>query len=157
MRTALFLLIVFLVAFPSCEGDEGPVGPTGPEGPPGSGAGYTNDPSLGYSWGGTWTDAANVTFDVTEEQSTVFFLATVNVWGPGSACKSAVRLSFDGTADDKTMIMVDIPTATGGNNGASVATSAMKVFAQGSHTVTLQRSGCAFSVHPHINVIVLGN
>ena len=157
MRFIVFFLLVFLAAFPSCEGDQGPVGPEGPEGPPGSGVGYSNDPSAGFGWGGTWTDAATVTFDVTEAQSTVFFSATVNVWGTGAACKTAVRLSFDGAADDKTMIMVDVPVTASGNNGASVATTAMKILPQGSHTVTLQRSGCSFSQHPHVNVIVLGD
>ena len=84
-------------------------------------------------------------------------LATDNVWGTGAACKFAVRLTFDGVADDKTMIMVDNPVAAAGNNGASVSTSAMKVLSAGTHTVTLERSGCSTDMHPHLNVIVLGN
>lgn len=157
MKTLLFLLLIFLVAFPSCEGDQGPVGPEGPDGAAGSGIGFTNDPSIGFSWGHSFQEAASVTFDITEEESTVFFIATENVWGPGAACKFAVRLVFDGVADNKTLIMVDNPVTTSGNNGASVSTSAMKVFGQGTHTVTLERSGCSFDKHPHINVIVLGN
>jgi len=160
LKTLPFLLLLFLVAFPSCEGDQGPVGPEGPDGPegtPGSGIGYTNEPQAGFGWGGTFVEAASVTFDITETESTVFFLATENVWGSGAACKFAVRLVFDGVVDDKTLIMVDNPVTTAGNNGASVSTSAMKVFDAGTHTVTLERSGCSFDMHPHLNVIVLGN
>jgi len=159
LKTLPFLLLIFLVAFPSCEGDQGPVGPEGPEGiegVPGIGTGYSNDPQVGFSWGHSFEEAASVTFEITET-STVFLIATENVWGSGAACKFAVRLVFDGTADDKTMIMVDNPVTTADNNGASVSTSAMKVLDAGSHTVTLERSGCSFDKHPHINVIVLGN
>ncbi len=163
MKTLLFLLLVFLVAFPSCEGDQGPVGPDGPEGTTGtdgtdgSGIGYTNIlPTPNWGWGGTFEEAASVTFELTET-STVFVLATDNVWGTGAACLFAVRLVFDGTADDKTMIMVDNPVASGGNNGSSVSTSAMKSLGAGTHTVTLERSGCGFDKNPHLNIIVLGN
>ena len=159
MKTLLFLLLIFLVAFPSCEGDQGPVGPEGPEGvegTPGSGTGYTNDPQVGFSWGHSFEEAASVTFELTET-STVFFLATENVWGSGAACKFAVRLVFDGVADDNTVIMTEIPVTAAGNNGAAVSTSAMKVLSAGSHTVALERSGCSFDKHPHLNVIVLGN
>jgi len=79
------------------------------------------------------------------------------VWGSGAACKFAVRLVFDGVADDKTLIMAENPVTTAGNNGASVSTSAMKVLDAGTHTVTLERSGCSIDKHPHLNVIVLGN
>jgi hypothetical protein len=157
LKTLLFLLLIFLVAFPSCEGDQGPVGPEGPDGAVGSGIGFTNDPSIGFSWSHSYQEAASVTFEITETESNVFFLATENVWGLGAACKFAVRLSFDGTADDKTLVMVNIPVTSAGNNGASVSTSAMKVFGQGTHTVTLERSGCSLDKHPHINVIILGN
>lgn len=163
MKNLAFLLLIFLVAFPSCEGDQGPVGPDGAEGPegiegePGSGIGYTNDPQVGYGWGDDFVEVATVTFEVPDDQTTVFFLATDNVWGTGAACKFAVRLVFDGVADDKTMIMVNNPVGTGGNNGASVSTSAMKVLDAGSHTVTLERDGCMTDKHPHLNVIVLGN
>lgn len=157
MRTLAFILLVFLVAFPSCEGEDGPVGPEGPPGVPGSGIGYSNDPSLGMSWSGTFVEAASVTFEITEEQSTVFFLATNNVWGPGTPCVFVIRLAFDGVADDKTLVYVDNPVAAVGSNGASVTTSTMKVFARGTHTVTLQRSGCSLDKHPHLNVIILGN
>ena len=160
MKAVPFLLLFFLAALISCEGDQGPAGPQGPEGPigaPGSGIGYTNDPSLGFGWGGAFVDVASVTFEITETESNVFFLATENVWGTGAACKFAVRLSFDGVADDETLIMVDNPATGSGNNGSSVSTSAMKIFDQGTHTVTLERSGCSFDKHPHINVIVLGN
>lgn len=162
-KALLFLLMIFLVAFPACEGDQGPTGPEGPEGPEGlegaagSGIGYTNDPSIGFSWGHSFVEAASVTFDITEEESTVFFIATENVWGSGAACKFAVRLVFDGVADDKTLIMAENPVTAAGNNGVSVSTSAMKVLSAGTHTVTLERSGCSFDKHPHINVIVLGN
>lgn len=142
---------------PSCEGEEGPVGPEGPEGVPGSGIGYTNDPRAGFGSGLTFVEAASVTFEITEDQSNVFFLATENVWGSGAACKCVVRLAFDGVADDKTMILVDVPVTASGNNGASVTTSAMKVLSQGTHTVTLERGGCSLDVHPHLNVIILGN
>ncbi len=160
MKTLLFLLLIFLVAFPSCEGDQGPTGPEGPEGPDGaagSGIGFTNDPSVGFSWGHSFVEAASVTFEITEEESTVIFIATESVWGTGAACKFVVRLVFDGTADDNTLIMVDNPVTTSGNNGASVSTSAMKVLSQGTHTVALERSGCSLDKHPHLNVIVLGN
>jgi hypothetical protein len=163
LKHLLYLTLIFLMVLTSCEGDQGPVGPEGPEGPegiegePGSGIGYTNDPQVGYGWGGDFVEAASVTFDVQEDGTTVFFVATDNVWGTGAACKCAVRMAFDGVADDKTMIMVDIPTATSSNNGASVSTSAMKVLDAGSHTVRLERSGCMTDKHPHINVIVLGN
>ncbi|HSG28167.1 MAG TPA: hypothetical protein VLA34_06785 [Candidatus Krumholzibacterium sp.] len=154
-RVSILLFAVLLAA--GCEGDRGPVGPEGPEGLPGSGIGYTNDPYVGFNWGGSFVEVASVTFDVPEDGTTVFFLATDNVWGPGAACKSALRLVFDGVADDRTLMMVDIPTATSSNNGASVATSAMKVLDAGSHTVMLERSGCMTDKHPHINVIVLSN
>jgi hypothetical protein len=158
LKALLLLLLVFLISFPSCEGDQGPVGPEGPQGESGSGIGYTNDPYLGYGWGGDFVEVATVTFEITEAQSTVFILATDNVWSAGgTACKCAVRLSFDGAADDKTMHMIDIPNTSGSNNGASVSTSAMKTFSEGSHTVTLERSGCMTDKHPHINVIVLNN
>ena len=81
MKTLPFLLLIFLVAFPSCEGDQGPVGPEGPDGPegtPGSGIGYTNDPQVGFGWGHSFVEATSVTFEITET-STVFFLATENV------------------------------------------------------------------------------
>lgn len=159
MKTLSFLLLIFLVAFPSCEGDQGPVGPEGPEGVegvPGSGIGYTNDPSLGFGWGHSFVEAASVTFELTET-STVFFLATNNVWGSGAACKFAVRLVFDGTADDKTLIIAENPVTSIGNNAAAVSTSAMKVLSAGTHTVTLERDGCILDMHPHLNVIVLGN
>jgi hypothetical protein len=163
LKNLLFLLLIFLVAFPACEGDQGPVGPEGPEGAAGadgadgSGIGYTNDtPTPNWGWGGTFEEAASVTFTLAET-STVFVLATENVWGPGSACLFCVRLVFDGTPDDETMVMVDNPVASGGNNGASVSTSAMKSLAAGNHTVTLERSGCSFDKNPHINVIVLNN
>jgi len=160
LKTLPFLLLIFLAASPSCEGDQGPVGPEGPEGVegvPGIGTGYTNDPQLGYGWGVTFETAASVTFEITEDGTTVFFLATDNVWGTGAACKFAVRLVFDGVADDKTLIIANNPVSSIGNNGASVSTSAMKVFDAGTHTVTLERDGCMIDMHPHLNVIVLGN
>jgi hypothetical protein len=55
------------------------------------------------------------------------------------------------------MVMVDNPVASGGNNGASVSTSAMKSLAAGTHTVALERSGCSLDKNQHLNVIVLNN
>lgn len=157
MRALAAILLLSLVLFASCEGDRGPIGPEGPPGSTGSGIGYTNSVNTAFGWGGSFVEAVSVTFEVTDTESMVFFLATDNVWGLGPACKCAIRLSFDGVAADNTMVMADIPTSTGGNNGASITTSAMRSFSQGSHTVTLERSGCNFDQHERLNVIVLGN
>lgn len=142
------------------QGATGDQGPIGPEGPPGSGVGFHNTPTPGYGWGGTFTSAASVDFEVTETQSLVYFQADVGVWNyPGTAaCKAAIRLTFDGAADDVTLASLDLPATTlGGNNLGMLMTSAMKTFSQGTHTVSLERSGCSFSKHPHLNVIVLSN
>jgi hypothetical protein len=81
------------------------------------------------------------------------------VWGTGTAaCKAAIRLRFDGAADDATLASFDLPITTiGGNNLGMLMTSAMKTFSQGTHTVTVERAGCSFSQNPHLNVIVLSN
>ncbi len=157
MKALALILLVFLVVFPSCEGEEGPVGPEGVAGVPGSGIGYSNDPSPGYGSGLTFVEAASVTFEITEEESNVFIIATDNVWGPGAACISIIRLVIDDVVEDNTLVMVDIPNAVGGNNGASLTTSTMLVLSQGSHTVKLERGGCSFDMNPHLNVIILGN
>lgn len=157
MRALALLLLVFLIAFPSCEGEEGPVGPEGPAGVPGSGIGYSNDPSVGYGSGLTFVEAASVTFEITEEESNVFIIATDNVWGSGTPCITAIRLVIDDVDEDNTLMMVDVPAAISGNNTASLTTSTMVVLSQGSHTVKLERGGCSFDMHPHLNIIVLGN
>lgn len=157
MRAFTLILLVFLVIFPSCEGEEGPVGPEGISGVPGSGIGYSNDPSIGYGSGLTFVEAASVTFEITEEESNVFIIATDNVWGSGVPCVCVIRLVIDDVVEGNTLVLVDIPVASGGNNGASATTSMMKVFSQGTHTAKLERGGCSFDMHPHLNVIILGN
>jgi hypothetical protein len=51
------------------------------------------------------------------------------VWGTGTAaCKAAIRLRFDGAADDATLASFDLPITTiGGNNLGMLMTSAMKI------------------------------
>jgi hypothetical protein len=157
----------------SCEGDLGPVGPAGtegpagdegaigPEGPPGSGVGFHNTPTPGFGSGLTFVTAASVDFDVTETQSLVYFQADVGVWGDGTPCKAGIRLTFDGVADDLTLVHSDVPVSNLGNNMGVLMTSTMKTFSQGTHTVTLEQGGwagnCGIYKHPHLNVIVLGN
>jgi hypothetical protein len=157
----------------SCEGDVGPVGPAGdqgpvgdqgpigPEGPPGSGVGFHNTPSPGFGSGITFNTVASVDFDVTETQSLVYFQADVAAWGNGTACMAGIRLTFDGVADDATLVHADVPTSTFGNNKGVLMTSSMKTFSQGTHTVILEHGGwagnCNIAMHPHLNVIVLGN
>ena len=157
MRALALILLVSLVVLPSCEGEEGPVGPEGPAGVSGSGIGYSNDPVAGHGSGITFEEAASVTFEITEEQSNVFIIATDNVWGTGVACISVIRLVIDDVVEDNTLVMVDIPNAVSGNNGGSLTTSTMIVLSQGSHTVKLERGGCSSDMNPHLNVIVLGN
>ena len=155
MRALALLLLVFLIALPSCEGEEGPVGP---EGPPGSGLGFANDPSPGYGSGLTFDEAASVTFDVTENDSKVFIVATDNVWGAGTACFTVIRLVIDDVVESNTYMAVDVPDATGGgNNMGCLTTSTMVTLSQGTHTVKLERGGCSFDMNPHLNIIVLGN
>jgi hypothetical protein len=74
---------------------------------------------------------------------------------------AGIRLTFDGVADDVTLVHSDVPVSTFGNNKGVLMTSSMKTFSQGTHTVTLEHGGwagnCLGTMHPHLNVIVLGN
>ncbi len=165
--------LLFAFGLMSCEGDVGPVGPEGdpgpvgdqgpigPEGPAGSGVGFHNTPTQGFGSGLAFNTVTSVDFDVTETQSLVYFQADVAVWGNGAPCLAGIRLTFDGVVDDVTLVLSDVPVAFSGNNKGVLMTSGMSTFSQGTHTVTLEHAGasgnCLITMHPHLNVIVLGN
>ena len=127
----------------------------------GTARGYANQPTPWFATGLTLTTRAQISFEVARENGRVWFHALASLVCPSNTVGTAdVRLKVDGAAEGASLTRATVAINPTGNAVGALATSLLKAYPPGAHTVELEAAstpaGCTVE-SAHLEALVLGN